>query len=187
MEPDYQVAAVAALVLAIVSTVPALFVSGGAYRDYQAEAIILRHARFFRGFALFFLPFTLGVWAIIATTLLRHAPLAWTEAVIIGPSLFVVLAGLLVLEGFRMRVTVTEAGVTKRSRTGSVFTIRWEQIDKVTSSGLRILIHGRGSSITLPSFVSGLDFLARECQKRLAPGKFEAALYGYLRKKSPSK
>ncbi|MCI0456575.1 MAG: PH domain-containing protein [Gemmataceae bacterium] len=145
-------------------------VGGGVSRADARGIRVLRYSKKFRGLGVLsvVLCLILGMGGLIGLLTGEMEPrAAWVTLGVAG--FFFLLSFLLLMEGFRKRVVLDEAGLTARSWFGRETHIAWEEIEKVSNRVERgsYLVCGAGKQIKLSHYLDGLDLFARECEWRL--------------------
>jgi hypothetical protein len=151
-------------------------VGGGAYRDADGKALVLRYPAKLRGLAVLcgvILPAAIAI-AVLAGNQTGYQSPARTVG-LLGLAGFFLLLGLpLCMEGFRKQVMLSEDAIASRSWFGSLKEIEWSDVKRVTNHPISgyICIFGAGVTVKVNHYLSGLDTFVAECKRRLEPSQY---------------
>ncbi len=154
----------------------AWLVGGGAYRDADGKALVLRYPAKLRGFAVLcgaLVPAGIAIAVFVGNQSGLHSQ-GRTVGLLCLAGFFLLLGLPLGLEAFRKQVILSEDAIASRSWFGTLERIEWKDVKSVTNHPINayIRVFGAGVTIKVNHYLSGLDVFIAECKQRLEPKRY---------------
>jgi hypothetical protein len=160
--------AVMAITLLVIASGLGMLVGGGPMQNEAGETV-LRYGKFARGLSAFF--GVLGVGCTVAALgaiVLGYVTSSGDRLMVLGGAAFFLIIGVyLVVEMFRVKLTLGADGLTYENIMGRQTFIAWEDLREVNPYGNYVQLKGVGKPILVNAWVSGWDLLGAECRSRI--------------------